>query len=450
MADETMTQSRRNYTEKINAILGEGFKYEDFAQDPELESFDTPDYERYSDDDDGDATPAPDADDDEGDADTHDQYVGAEVNLPVGNCMMNGKVRGRKRLSDGSMAGKAHANPILDTRTYEVAFPDGQTAELAANVIAQNMYAMCDIEDNQHLSLSGIVGHRKNESAVERADMFVQRGSNRQMRKTTKGWKLCVEWKDGSTSWERLADLKESNPVEVADYAVAQGIDAEPAFAWWFPYTLKRRNRIIAAVTSRYHKRTHKFGIEIPKTFDDCVRIDNENGNTLWQDAIRKEMTKVRIAFQALNDGEQLPPMFQEIRCHLVFYVKMEDFQRKARLVAGGHMTETPASVTYASVVSRESVRIALTLAALNDLEVKTADIENAYLTAPVGEKIWCRLGPEFGADAGKKAIIVRALYGLKSAVASFRNHLADCMRHLGWQSCKGGSRCMAETRGPR
>jgi Reverse transcriptase (RNA-dependent DNA polymerase) len=98
----------------------------------------------------------------------------------------------------------------------------------------------------------------------------------------------------------------------------------------------------------------------------------------------------------------------------------MEDFQRKARLVAGGHMTETPASVTYASVVSRESVRIALTLAALNDLEVKTADIENAYLTAPVGEKIWCRLGPEFGADAGKKAIIVRALYGLKSAGASF------------------------------
>ncbi len=90
-----------------------------------------------------------------------------------------------------------------------------------------------------------------------------------------------------------------------------------------------------------------------------------------------------------------------------------------------------------ASVVSRESVRIALTLAALNDMDVKTADIENAYLTAPVGEKIYCRLGPKFGANAGRKAIIVRALYGLKSAGASFRNHLADCMRHLGWQSCK-------------
>jgi Reverse transcriptase (RNA-dependent DNA polymerase) len=436
MADETMTQTRKEFTEQINSVLGDGFKYEDFATDPELENFDTPTFESYSDDDDGDALPAPDADD-EGDADTHDQYVGAEVSLPIGDKVMSGKVRGRKRMADGSLIGRSHLNPILDTRTYEVEFPDGQMAELSANVIAQNMYAMCDIEGNQYLLLEGIVDHRKDESAVDRRDMYIQRGSNRQMRKTTKGWKLCVEWKDGSTSWERLADLKESNPVEVADYATAKGIDAEPAFAWWVPYTHKRRNRIIAAVTSRYHKRTHKFGIEIPKTFDDCVRIDKQNGNTLWQDAIRKEMTKVRIAFQALGDEESVPPTFQEIRCHLIFDVKMEDFQRKARLVAGGHMTETPASVTYASVVSRESVRIALTLAALNDLEVKTADIENAYLTAPVGEKIWCRLGPEFGADAGKKAIIVRALYGLKSAGASFRNHLADCMRHLGWQSCK-------------
>ena len=100
-------------------------------------------------------------------------------------------------------------------------------------------------------------------------------------------------------------------------------------------------------------------------------------------------------------------------------------------------MTEAPAMLTYASVVSRESVRIALTLAALNDLEVKTADIENAYLTAPVSEQIWTVLGPEFGSDAGKRAIIVRALYGLKSAGASFRNHLADCMRHLGWTPCE-------------
>ena len=180
----------------------------------------------------------------------------------------------------------------------------------------------------------------------------------------------------------------------------------------------------------------NKFGIEIPKTFDECARLDKANGNTLWQDAVRDEMKKVYIAFRKLNPGEVVPPTYQQIRCHLIFDVKMEDFRRKARYVAGGHMTKAPKTLMYASLVSRESVRIALTLAALNDLNVKTADIENAYLTAPVSEKIWCVLGPEFGDDAGATAIIVRSLYGLKSAGASFRNHLADCMRHLGWSLC--------------
>ena len=73
--------------------------------------------------------------------------------------------------------------------------------------------------------------------------------------------------------------------------------------------------------------------------------------------------------------------------------------------------TITLATVTYASVVSRESVRIVLTIAGLNNMEVQTADIKNTYLTAPVGKKTWCKLGPEFGSDAGKQAIVVRALW---------------------------------------
>ena len=116
------------------------------------------------------------------------------------------------------------------------------------------------------------------------------------------------------------------------------------------------------------------------------------------------------------------------MECHLVFDVKLDGFKRKARLVAGGHMTEAPAIMTYASVVSRDTVRIALTIAALNDLEVKTSDIQNAYLTTPCEERIWTKLGPEFGEDAGKTALHVRALYGLKSAGASFGRHLADCV----------------------
>jgi hypothetical protein len=121
----------------------------------------------------------------------------------------------------------------------------------------------------------------------------------------------------------------------------------------------------------------------------------------------------------------------------MIFDIKMEDFRRKARLVAGGHRTEAPATITYASVVSRETVRLALTIAALNDLEVKVGNVLNAYITAPVKEKVWTVLGPEFGPDAGRSAIIVRALYGLKSAGAAFRAHLASFMRQMGYSSCK-------------
>ena len=99
-------------------------------------------------------------------------------------------------------------------------------------------------------------------------------------------------------------------------------------------------------------------------------------------------------------------------------------------------MGEAPNSLIYASMVSRESVRIALTLTALNDLEVKTSDIQNAYLTALCSEKVHTTLGTEFGENKGKTAIIVRALYGLASSGASFRNHLADCMHHLAYKSC--------------
>ena len=73
----------------------------------------------------------------------------------------------------------------------------------------------------------------------------------------------------------------------------------------------------------------------------------------------------------------------------MIFDVKLgENFRRKAHLVAGGHMTNTPASMTYSSVISRDSVCICLILAALNDLKLLLGDIQNAYLTAPNKEKI--------------------------------------------------------------
>ena len=148
--------------------------------------------------------------------------------------------------------------------------------------------------------------------------------------------------------------------------------------------------------------------------------MTRENRNTLWQDAIEKEMLNVKVAFKITDRGEILVG-YQEIECHVVFDVKMEaNFRRKARLVAGGHMTEAPVVSTYASAVSRDTVCITLTYTALNDLEVKGANIQNTYISAPCKEKIFTKLRLEFGPNAGKYAIITRALYGLKSAGASF------------------------------
>ena len=109
----------------------------------------------------------------------------------------------------------------------------------------------------------------------------------------------------------------------------------------------------------------------------------------------------------------------------------MGDFGPLWRLVAGGHTTDQPSSLTYSSVVSRDSVRILLLIAALNDLNVLACDIQNAYLTAKCREKIYTIAGPEFGSEEGSIMIVTMALYGLKSSGAAFRSKLANVIYDL-------------------
>ena len=107
---------------------------------------------------------------------------------------------------------------------------------------------------------------------------------------------------------------------------------------------------------------------------------------------------------------------------------KMEDLRRNSRLVSVRHGTKPTSDITYASVVFRETVRISLKLAALKYFPVKVADIQNAYIVEPVTEKIWIVLVREFCEDVGRRAIVVRAIYGMNSYRAEFLNNLADCM----------------------
>ena len=148
------------------------------------------------------------------------------------------------------------------------------------------------------------------------------------------------------------------------------------------------------------------------------------------------EMKNNRVAFETYEGKVEDLIGYEEISAHLIFDVKLsENFRRKARFVADGHLVETPASITYSTVVTRDSVRILLMVAALNDLEVMGADIQNAFLSAPNLEKNWIRAGPEFGAEQGKVFIVTRALYGLKSACAAFRAFMAKKLDEIGFKS---------------
>jgi hypothetical protein len=223
-----------------------------------------------------------------------------------------------------------------------------------------------------------------------------------------------------------LLTLKESNPVEIVEYVVAHGLSDEPVFSWWVPNTLKKRDAIISAVNKRYWKWTYKNGIQVPKSVAEAYEIDKENGENPWAQSIQKEMSAVRVAFHILEDGVDPPPGYQYMDCHLVCDVKFDGLRFKSRMVAGGRMVDEPSFLTYASVVSRETVRIGLTITALHDLDVKAANAENAYLTAPTTENVWTVCGPEFGPNQGRKVLIVRVLYGLKGSGASYRNHISD------------------------
>ena len=167
---------------------------------------------------------------------------------------------------------------------------------------------------------------------------------------------------------------------------MSRNISTQPAFAWWVPRTLRRRDMIIAGINSRVRCITHKYGIQFPRTIEETLRIDRENGEKHWRKANDKEMENFKVAFDILSQGSKPPPRYTLSSDHLVFDVRMT-LERKARRVKDGHKTPELQCSTYAGVVSRESVRIALTYAALNYLPVCAADIQNAYLQTPSSEK---------------------------------------------------------------
>ena len=112
--------------------------------------------------------------------------------LPLGDKFKTGRVTGRKRNADGKETGTANPNSILDSREYIIEFPDGAEAEYSANVIAENMYAQCDIDGHQHIILDAIVDYKKDANAIAMTDRYQIIKGRQYLRKTTKGWHMCI------------------------------------------------------------------------------------------------------------------------------------------------------------------------------------------------------------------------------------------------------------------
>jgi hypothetical protein len=147
-------------------------------------------------------------------------------------------------------------------------------------------------------------------------------------------------------------------------------------------------------------------------------------------------MKAIECAFE-FRDDDKMPVGYQHIDCHMVFDVKIT-LDRKARYIAGGHQTEPTKDVTFDSVMSRDSISIAFTVAALNDLEVLSADVSGAYLNAKAAEKVYTTAGIEFRPDkAGCPVLITCALYGLWSNGKACRDHMASTFHDYRYKFCR-------------
>ena len=186
------------------------------------------------------------------------------------------------------------------------------------------MSSQVNDEGHRHVLLDSIIDMRTDGSQILKRDVFVTLKSVAKRRvETTKGWESLMLWKDGSTTWTSLKDVKESYPVQLAEYAIENNLADEPAFAWWVNYVHKKRERILSKVKSKYWVRTHKYGIRVPKTVQEAIEIDRMNQNHLWWESIMLEMKNVRPAFEKFEGDVDNLVGYQEIKCHMIFDIKL-------------------------------------------------------------------------------------------------------------------------------
>ena len=269
-------------------------------------------------------------------------------------------------------------------------------------------------------------------------------------------YNLEIEWENGEITFEPLATLIKDCPVVVAEYGARNGLLDQSGWKRLKPIARRQKKlqRLINQAKLRSFRTSPKYmyGFKVPRNFKEALEFDRENGTNLWEAATLLELKQLDEYDTFIDKGDfnrhTIPQGFKLIRVHFVYAVK-HDGRHKARLVAGGHLTDTPIDSVYAGVVSLRSFRTCVLLGELNGMPPYATDIGNAYLEATTNEKVCIKAGPEFGERMNHLLIIHKALYGLRSSAKRFGDLLASCLREQGfYQSLADPQIFMRENKG--
>ena len=261
-------------------------------------------------------------------------------------------------------------------------------------------------------------------------------------------YNVMVEWESGEVTYEPLTLISKDDPITCAVYAKKHDLLDTTGWKHLKRYA-KTSKRLIRAVKQSRIRQVrasvrYQHGFQVPKDYNDAMRLDKENGNTHWQDAVDLELTQIHeykvfkdTGKAKFHNGKVVTPDgFQKIRVHFVYAVK-HDGRFKARLVADGHLTKEPVESIYSGVVSLRSLRMVVFLSQLNNLEIWGADVGNAYLEAYTDEKLCIMAGPEFKELQGHLLIMVKALYGTGSGGARWHDRLFDILQEMKFKPSK-------------
>ena len=261
-------------------------------------------------------------------------------------------------------------------------------------------------------------------------------------------YNVMVEWESGEVTYEPLTLISKDDPITCAVYVKKHDLLDTTGWKHLKRYAKTSKRLIRAVKQSRIRQvrasARYQHGFQVPKDYNDAMRLDKENGNTHWQDAMDLELTQIHeykvfkdTGKAKFHNGKVVTPDgFQKIRVHFVYAVK-HDGRFKARLVADGHLTKEPVESIYSGVVSLRSLRMVVFLSQLNNLEIWGADVGNAYLEAYTDEKLCIMAGPEFKELQGHLLIMVKALYGTRSGGARWHDRLFDILQELKFKPSK-------------